>query len=813
VDSRYTLRNRRSPELRSDLDRRDRGTRFAAGDLEAAPAIPSVPPRPFGELSRTSIEALVKLAETVMGAQDSSSRQKRRSGTQRLLEILDGFDGPTWQDRWEASGLNERGRPVSRLSDNKYHGYNLVTGLKVLCCLRVIQPSLVAFRSNKFNRYAPAFLATQQDPLLAKFFDEVTQTRAPHKHQYAAQFDVSCALTTQGITLADLTPEALLFYANECRRHGLVVGTVAGGTKFAGQLAWDVLFNMGHFPPSTPPTLRTYIYKGQRTVEEMIDYYEIKSPEVRRLLIDYITRRKADTDYNTQEGLARNLAGNFWSKIEQIAPDQKDLHLSDEIYQQWREAVRYRQDGKPRADVGGTVLLPVRALYMDLQSWALEEPERWAHWAVPCPIPPNDLRGFAQRRRRINDRMADRIRQRQPLLPTLVAKVEDHYTSVRDLLAVARSAPLGGHFTHRGRSYQRTNGRNDRRSYDDPIHAAVRVTDLATGTVRHLVLEEETAFWEWAYLEVLRQTGIRVEELVELTHMSVRQYQRPSGEVIALLVIAPSKTDRERVIPMSAELFHVIATIIRRHTAHGPIPLLPRYDGHERLWVAPMPYLFQRQIGAVRRVTGTGTVNHTLRRRCQSIAETDPAFQGLHFTPHDFRRLFATDLVNNGLPIHIGAALLGHLNLQTTRGYVAVFEEDVTRHYQDFLARRRELRPAEEYRPATTEEMTEFEEHFDKRKVELGSCGRPYGTPCQHEHACIRCPMLHINPKMLPRLQELEEDLHLRRRRAVAEGWLGEIEGIDLTLRFLSDKHEQADRLTKITRQVDLGMPSPRSRS
>jgi hypothetical protein len=27
--------------------------------------------------------------------------------------------------------------------------------------------------------------------------------------------------------------------------------------------------------------------------------------------------------------------------------------------------------------------------------------------------------------------------------------------------------------------------------------------------------------------------------------------------------------------------------------------------------------------------------------------------------------------------------------------------------------------------------MAEFEEHFDKRRVELGSCGRPYGTACQ----------------------------------------------------------------------------------
>jgi hypothetical protein len=60
-------------------------------------------------------------------------------------------------------------------------------------------------------------------------------------------------------------------------------------------------------------------------------------------------------------------------------------------------------------------------------------------------------------------------------------------------------------------------------------------------------------------------------------------------------------------------------------------------------------------------------------------------------------RLLATDLVNNGLPIHIGAALLGHLNLQTAREYVAVFNEDVVRHYQEFLDRRRKVRSADEY--------------------------------------------------------------------------------------------------------------------
>jgi integrase len=107
------------------------------------------------------------------------------------------------------------------------------------------------------------------------------------------------------------------------------------------------------------------------------------------------------------------------------------------------------------------------------------------------------------------------------------------------------------------------------------------------------------------------------------------------------------------------------------------------------------------------------------------LAEQHPDFRAASFTPHDFLRLLATDLVNNGLHIHIGAALLGHLNLQTTRGYVAVFNEDVVRRYQEFLDGRREARSMDEYKRVTDSEWSEFEEHFDRRKVELGGCARP----------------------------------------------------------------------------------------
>jgi site-specific recombinase XerC len=549
------------------------------------------------------------------------------------------------------------------------------------------------------------------------------------------------------------------------------------------------------------------VLSGRRTLEELVDRYDIHHRGVRQLLLDYLERRKPEMDYGTLDQLSRSLAGLFWSNIEALAPGQPDLRVGVELYERWREALgTHRDGGKQRVEVE-RILRSVRSFYTDLHSWAVEEPEKWAPWVAPCPIPAGALRGVTVRDRRRKERMDDRVRRRQPLLPTLVAHLEDRYGQLRALLHAASPLAGGETVTVNNRTYQRVWTAADDRRCRRGGQANTRVRDLDSGEHINVTAAEDSAFWEFAVVEVLRHAGVRIEELLELTHLSIRQYQRPNGEVIALLVIAPSKSDRERVIPMSAELFAVMAAIIRRHTQQSrTIPLIQRYDNHERRMSDPMPFLFQRQTGAVPRVISPATVLVMLRRRCADLADQHPGFRTACFTPHDFRRLLATDLVNNGLPIHIGAALLGHLNLQTTRGYVAVFNEDVVRHYQEFLDRRRHVRSTEEYRPVTDTEWAGFDEHFDRRKVELGGCARPYGTPCQHEHACLRCPMLNINSKMLPRLDEIEDDLLARRTRAEQESWLGEVEGTDLTLRFLRTKREETRRLARVA-PVDLGMP------
>ncbi|MDI3409292.1 recombinase [Streptomyces cavernicola] len=67
--------------------------------------------------------------------------------------------------------------------------------------------------------------------------------------------------------------------------------------------------------------------------------------------------------------------------------------------------------------------------------------------------------------------------------------------------------------------------------------------------------------------------------------------------------------------------------------------------------------------------------------------------------------------------------------------------------------------------------------------------------------------MLSINPKMLRRLDELEEDFLPRRERAVAEDWRGEIDGLDLTLTFLRSRRHQAERFER-QGPVSLGLPT-----
>jgi integrase len=365
-------------------------------------------------------------------------------------------------------------------------------------------------------------------------------------------------------------------------------------------------------------------------------------------------------------------------------------------------------------------------------------------------------------------------------------------------VAAARTVAPGEPFEAAGEQLHRLAYKTDPAAGGRGRPGVIYATGLGGGPRRNLTLEEEHAFWSWAIVEVLRHSGVRVEEMLELTHRSLAAYTLPTtGEVIPLLQITPSKTDRERLLVVSPELAEVLAEIIHRVRAgNAQLPLVSRYDHAERLHSPALPFLFQRPWGLSNTCFTPMRVKELLDATAAAAGITGPDGRPVRLTPHDFRRIFATEAVATGLPVHIAAKLLGHQTLATTQAYVAVYDDQVIEHHRAFIARRRARRPSIEYREPTDADWDEFLGHFQRRKVELGTCARAYGTPCVHEHACIRCPMLRADPAQTARLAEIIDNLNARLIEAHEHGWLGEVDGLQASLLAATDKLQSMRRLS-----------------
>jgi integrase len=632
----------------------------------------------------------------------------------------------------------------------------------------------------------------------------------PHVH--SAVNAITRIVLHTGRDIDQLTSDDIHEHRERFYRGGKVTGADRGI-----HTAWDLLARIGVLEGGS--TLHDSMRIGQLSVEELVDRQEVQCRPVRDLLVRHLSERAPAVDHSTLRNLASTLAGLFWADVEHHHPGIDTLRLPPEVAEGWKQRARTYTavDGTIRERKNYHVMLStIRSFYLDIQEWALEDPS-WAAWAAPSPVRRTDLVGMEKARRKTRSRMHQRVRERLPHLQRLADSAGDHRAAQARLLKAAAAVPVGQEFTCEGVTYRRTT----RKSYLEKPSARrlsnVLIENATTGELTDLTEAEDDAFWTWAIIETLRHTGVRVEELLEITQLAIVSYRLPrTGEAVPLLQIVPSKTDEERLLLVSPELASVLASIVKRlrDGNNGTIPVAPRYDPREKTTGPPLPHLFQHKNGwrpsVISPTLVTGMLNRALARACI----TDAAGQPLKYTAHDFRRMFATEAVTGGLPVHIAAKILGHRSLASTETYLAVFQDDLVRTYRAFLDKRRAIRPEAEYREPNDEEWREFEEHFEKRKLELGTCGRPYGTPCQHEHACIRCPMLRPEPAARGRLAEITKNLADRIAEARINGWLGEAEGLQASLNAARAKLAALDRTARNTAPsaADLGMPGYRLR-
>ena len=209
-----------------------------------------------------------------------------------------------------------------------------------------------------------------------------------------------------------------------------------------------------------PAAFRQLRAAGPRTPEQMIDRYHLACQPVRDLLVDYLRERQPALDYSTLQQLGYELGKLFWADIEQHYPGISGIHLPDDVARAWKQRLQVK-DGSGGAAQAGTerisarhCLTTVRAFYLDIAQWALDDPSRWARWAVPCPVRPQEIsrRKVAQHRK---SRMDARTRERLPVLPALASAIDRQRKDAAALLAAARQAAPGQEFTAAGRTLAR----------------------------------------------------------------------------------------------------------------------------------------------------------------------------------------------------------------------------------------------------------------------------------------------------------------------------------------------------------------------
>jgi integrase len=111
------------------------------------------------------------------------------------------------------------------------------------------------------------------------------------------------------------------------------------------------------------------------------------------------------------------------------------------------------------------------------------------------------------------------------------------------------------------------------------------------------------------------------------------------------------------------------AIICRIRNTDGSLPIVIAYDAYECVWNPPIPLLFQRVIGLEHRPITIDATRTLIHNALANTGLVDTTGKPLTFLPHDFRSVFTTEAIMNGMPPHIAQLILGHKDINTTMGY------------------------------------------------------------------------------------------------------------------------------------------------
>jgi integrase len=467
--------------------------------------------------------------------------------------------------------------------------------------------------------------------------------------------------------------------------------------------------------PQRGPTRR---HRGSRhTIAHLIAMADI--PEsfraITELYLEVYSTRVSDI-YNTLRQKV-NALSHFWRFIAlrypAITSSAEVLPLHGRAYIPYavERAREIGRGGKPddsKAHVTAHAwLLNVRVFFADICTWATEPDSPFASSAPRAvPLARRDLRSV------------DYEKARQQHLKRMTATIFDLEREVPKIRAFAV------------RRWQEATVTLKAAPHDAQCRSA-----------------EPNAFWDWAILELLVQSGIRIEEASELTTLDILKRRTPDGRVYYMLHVKPSKYDRARVIPIGDGLGRVLAEMIRHvRSFHGTdaVPFCDHWDYHEKRPSPRAPYLVQ----ALKHPSALGVQG--MRRRLRMLSANAGAVKAdgtpLRLHPHDCRRVFASEHLNNNTPVHVIQALLGHATINTVLVYAKLYPQTMVEEYRKavrglYIA----FHGEESLRNPTPEEWAAFSASCSMRDMGTHLCALPTGEHCPKGLVCLGC--VHAQPK------------------------------------------------------------------
>ena len=293
-------------------------------------------------------------------------------------------------------------------------------------------------------------------------------------------------------------------------------------------------------------------------------------------------------------------------------------------------------------------LTPVRAFYLDLAQWAIEDP---GPLGARGPRPARSAQrrsASAKSARHRKARMDARTRERLPVLPVLVRTVDERRKNAAALLQAARQARPGETFTAAGQTLTRSVDHTPHRGRSGP-------------TTRP---PASAATWPWKKTTrsgrgppskscASPASASRNSWRSATTAWSSTGCPAPASSSRCCRS-SPSKTDTERLLVVSPELADVLVAIIRRirGSPTGRCPLVRAYDRHECMWRPPSPLLFQRRFGTENRGDQRQHAPQHAQRRPGPHRPDRPRRRAARCTTRRTTsgRIFITDAVMNGLP-------------------------------------------------------------------------------------------------------------------------------------------------------------------